>query len=311
MGWPLDESRRRAYLRAMGIDLWVPRKVMGAAPELALPGAAPSVTQPASALAEPPGPVGARPSEPPVDLSPAPGLPPDWIPESPPDWGAEPLADWAAVTLAPAEPAPVASPPAFALPDLIPGTPHPESLGWEDLAAAVVACRACGLCETRTQTVFGVGNREADLLVIGEAPGADEDREGEPFVGRAGRLLNQMLLAIGLPRSQVYIANILKCRPPGNRDPRPDEVLRCQGFLQRQVALIQPRVILAVGRISAQALLATDTPVGRLRGRWLAYGPDSIALRVTYHPAYLLRSPDQKAKAWEDLTEVARRLAAG
>jgi DNA polymerase len=196
------------------------------------------------------------------------------------------------------------------LPGLTPGTARPEDLGWEDLAAAVAACRGCGLCETRTQTVFGVGNRDADLLVIGEAPGADEDREGEPFVGRAGRLLNQMLAAIGLPRSQVYIANILKCRPPGNRDPRPDEVLRCQGFLQRQLALIRPRVILSVGRISAQSLLATDTPVGRLRGRWLAYGPDSVPLRVTYHPAYLLRSPDQKAKAWEDLTQVARRLEA-
>jgi uracil-DNA glycosylase len=312
MGEPLDEQRRRAYLRAMGIDLWLPRVIAGEIPELALPSAALAEARPAISPAEPPGPAVARPIEPPVAVSSASGLPPDWTPESLPEGSAGPQVDsepgpvGPAAVVAPVEPAPT-----LALPDLILNAPHPESLGWEDLAAAVAACRACGLCETRTQTVFGVGNRDADLLVIGEAPGADEDREGEPFVGRAGRLLNQMLLAIGLPRSQVYIANILKCRPPGNRDPRPDEVLRCQGFLQRQVALIRPRVILSVGRISAQTLLATDTPVGRLRGRWLAYGLDSIPLRVTYHPAYLLRSPDQKAKAWEDLTEVVLRLAAG
>jgi len=182
------------------------------------------------------------------------------------------------------------------------------SMDWDALGSTVAACRACGLCETRTQTVFGVGNRRAELLVIGEAPGADEDREGEPFVGRAGQLLNRMLAAIGLPRQQVYIANILKCRPPGNRDPRPEEVLRCQPYLMRQIALIGPRIILAVGRISAQTLLGTDAPLGRLRGRWLELGPDAIPLRVTYHPAYLLRSPDQKAKAWEDLTAVARGL---
>jgi DNA polymerase len=182
-------------------------------------------------------------------------------------------------------------------------------MDWETLAAAVAGCRDCALCETRTRTVFGVGDRQARLLVIGEAPGADEDREGEPFVGRAGQLLNRMLLAIGLERRQVYIANILKCRPPGNRDPRPDEVQHCHGYLARQVELIGPRAILTVGRISAQTLLGTDTPVGRLRGRWFDYGPDAIPLRVTYHPAYLLRSPENKGKAWEDLIEVARRLA--
>jgi DNA polymerase len=184
-------------------------------------------------------------------------------------------------------------------------------LDWDDLAAAVAGCRACGLCETRTQTVFGVGNRQAELLVIGEAPGADEDRAGEPFVGRAGQLLNRMLAAIGLARADVYIANILKCRPPGNRDPRPDEVLHCQAYLSRQVELIRPRAILSVGRISAQTLLGTETPVGRLRGRWFEYGPDAIPLRVTYHPAYLLRSPEHKGKAWEDLIELKRRLGSG
>lgn len=184
------------------------------------------------------------------------------------------------------------------------------SLDWGALTLAVAGCRACGLHETRTQTVFGVGNPQAELLVIGEAPGADEDREGEPFVGRAGQLLNRMLAAIGLPRHQVYIANILKCRPPGNRDPRPEEVLSCQAYLMRQIALVEPRVILAVGRISAQTLLGSDLSLGRLRGRWLELGPQAIPLRVTYHPAYLLRSPDQKGRAWEDLVAVARRLGA-
>jgi uracil-DNA glycosylase family 4 len=183
-----------------------------------------------------------------------------------------------------------------------------EGMDWETLQQAIAGCRACVLCDTRTQTVFGVGDRQADLMIIGEAPGADEDRQGEPFVGKAGQLLNLMLAAIGLRREQVYIANILKCRPPGNRDPLPEEVLRCHPYLMRQIALIRPRVLLAVGRISAQNLLRTDTPIGRLRGRWRDFGPDKIPLMVTYHPAYLLRSPEQKARAWEDLVAVARRL---
>ena len=183
-----------------------------------------------------------------------------------------------------------------------------ERMDWDALDAAVRGCRACRLWETRTKTVFGTGDRRADLMIIGEAPGAEEDSQGEPFVGRAGQLLTRMLAAIGFSREQVYIANVLKCRPPGNRDPKPDEVLACQAYLQRQVALIEPRVILSVGRISAQNLLKTETPVGQLRGRWFEYGPASIPLRVTYHPAYLLRSPEQKAKAWDDLTEVWRHL---
>ena len=184
-------------------------------------------------------------------------------------------------------------------------------MGWEALHERVSVCRACELCETRTQTVFGVGNREADLMIVGEAPGADEDRQGEPFVGRAGQLLNLMLQSIGLAREQVYIANILKCRPPGNRDPRPGEALRCEPYLMRQIALVRPRVLLSVGRISAQKLLATDAPIGRLRGRWFELGPDAVPLTVTYHPAYLLRSPDQKSKAWRDLVQIARRLRDG
>lgn len=175
-----------------------------------------------------------------------------------------------------------------------------DAPAWDDLAQRVASCTQCGLHTTRTQTVFGVGNKAAQWMVIGEAPGADEDRQGEPFVGRAGKLLNEMLRAIGLPREQVYIANVLKCRPPGNRDPSPDEVAQCEPYLQQQVALVQPKIILAVGRIAAQNLLKTDIPIGRLRGRRFEYG-DGIPLIVTYHPAYLLRSPTEKRKAWDDL----------
>jgi len=183
-----------------------------------------------------------------------------------------------------------------------------SGLDWEPLQKAVAACRACVLFETRNKTVFGVGDRDAGLMIIGEAPGADEDRQGEPFVGRAGQLLDRMLASIGLERRQVYIANVLKCRPPGNRDPKPEEAIRCMPFLMRQIALVRPRVLLAVGRVSAQNLLNTDDPVGRLRGRWFELGPEHIPLRVTYHPSYLLRSPEQKGKAWQDLMEVARIL---
>ena len=203
---------------------------------------------------------------------------------------------------APADPASVARNVAEPQPTVAP----PEA--WERLAAEVRACTLCGLHKTRTQTVFGVGRRDADLLVIGEAPGADEDRQGEPFVGRAGQLLNAMLRAIGLPRSEVYIANILKCRPPGNRDPQPEEASLCTPYLSRQIALVNPRAILAVGRISAQWLLQTDTPIGRLRGRVFHYGEAGTPLVVTYHPAYLLRSPLQKATAWTDLCLVRELL---
>jgi len=176
---------------------------------------------------------------------------------------------------------------------------------WQSLQARVTRCTACDLHSTRTQTVFGVGNQQADWLIVGEAPGADEDRQGEPFVGRAGQLLNNMLLAIGLRREQVYIANILKCRPPNNRDPRPEEVMQCEHYLRRQVELLQPKIILAVGRIAAQNLLKTDTAIGRLRGKLHYYGGDSEGLKIpvviTYHPAYLLRSPKEKRKAWQDL----------
>jgi len=179
--------------------------------------------------------------------------------------------------------------------------PADEAIQWEALRAEVLSCTRCQLHATRTQGVFGVGNPRADWLIIGEAPGAEEDRRGEPFVGRAGQLLNAMLKAIGLEREQVFIANVLKSRPPGNRDPKPDEVAACLPYLMRQIALLRPRLMLAVGRIAAQNLLATDMALGRLRGQVHTFGELNTPLIVTYHPAYLLRSPADKRKAWEDL----------
>ena len=198
----------------------------------------------------------------------------------------------------------------------IPGVavaPDVASLDWPALREAVTACRACGLCETRKQTVFGVGHPQAHWMIVGEAPGEQEDLQGEPFVGAAGRLLDQMLRSVGLtraeqapeglpplqPAQQVYIANTLKCRPPRNRNPEPQELQRCEPFLVRQIELLRPRVILAMGRFAVQSLLRTDEPIGRLRGRVHRY--QGVPLVVTYHPAYLLRNLPDKAKAWEDL----------
>jgi DNA polymerase len=192
---------------------------------------------------------------------------------------------------------------------------RPEAaLDWDPLRAMVAVCTRCSLCETRTQTVFGVGNPRAKWMFIGEAPGADEDRQGEPFVGRAGQLLTSMLRALGFGRGDVYIANVLKCRPPGNRDPKPEEALQCRGYLERQIELVSPELIVAVGRIAAQNLLATDTALARLRGKVHALGARGWPLVVTYHPAYLLRSPGEKRKAWQDLVfarDVHRRIVAG
>ena len=179
---------------------------------------------------------------------------------------------------------------------------------WDALAEAVRGCRLCGLCETRTQTVFGVGNRSARLMVVGEAPGADEDRQGEPFVGRAGQLLNSMLRAAGFERGDVFIANVLKCRPPNNRDPSDEEAERCLPYLRRQIELVAPSAILCVGRIAAQRLLATEQPVGKLRGR--VHELDGVPVIVTYHPAYLLRSPGEKRRSWDDL-KLALRVLGG
>jgi DNA polymerase len=170
---------------------------------------------------------------------------------------------------------------------------------WAELEAEVRACTKCSLHKTRTQTVFGVGHRHAKWMFIGEAPGADEDRQGEPFVGRAGQLLNAILFAMGLKREEVYISNVLKCRPPGNRDPQPEEVAQCEPYLIRQIELIRPQLIVALGRHAAHSLLKTEVPLGKLRGQKLSY--HGTPLFVTYHPAYLLRSPADKRKVWDDL----------
>jgi uracil-DNA glycosylase len=175
-----------------------------------------------------------------------------------------------------------------------------SQMSWDELQACVKDCIACGLAKTRTQTVFGVGDPHAKWLIVGEAPGSEEDKRGEPFVGQAGKLLDNMLAAIQLKRGDnVYIANVLKCRPPENRDPQGEEVKQCDPFLKRQVALIQPKLILALGKFAAQSLLATDTSVTSLRGRLHEY--QGVPVIVTYHPAYLLRNLADKAKAWEDL----------
>ncbi|KAB7622810.1 uracil-DNA glycosylase [Alkalilimnicola sp. S0819] len=258
------EQRRLNYLARLGVDVWVPREPAArteAAPATAIPVEASSV-------------------------------------------------ETASVETASVETAPVDVPPTQPTESSPQPQPQPQpwvaggsglTQDWPELAAAVSGCRQCGLCEGRTQTVFGSGARDARLLVVGEAPGADEERLGEPFVGPAGGLLDNMLLAMGLAREQVFIANTLKCRPPRNRDPRPEELRACAPWLQRQVELLQPGLILALGRVAAQSLLASDEPLGRLRGRAHHYGATGIPLLVSYHPAYLLRMPSEKAKAWQDL----------
>jgi DNA polymerase len=225
-----------------------------------------------------------------------------WTPRNAPveETMQEPVAvSRAPVARTPAVPAPVVAPAAPA--NLVARAPLPPAADWGTLRERVAGCVACDLCKTRTQTVFGVGDTQAEWLIIGEAPGAEEDRKGEPFVGRAGQLLNAMLLAIGLPRETVFIANILKCRPPGNRDPKPEEVSRCLPYLANQIALLQPKIMLAVGRIAAQNLLGTDAPLARLRGKLHTFGEAATPLVITYHPAYLLRAPADKRKAWDDL----------
>lgn len=175
-----------------------------------------------------------------------------------------------------------------------------ETMDWSALRDAVAACQACKLCRGRRNTVFGVGGEQADWLIVGEAPGEQEDLQGEPFVGQAGKLLDNMLKSLALDRqSKVYITNVLKCRPPGNRNPEPEEVAQCEPFLRRQVALLQPKIILAMGRFAVQSLLQTTEPIGKLRGRVHQYHGTPVV--VTYHPAYLLRNLPDKAKAWSDL----------
>ncbi len=270
----MDAVRRAQYLEALGIDVWRSR----AAPDRAEGAALMEEPRPIEA----PGPVEAR--GPIEALGVAEALTPVMVP------------------------GPVEAPQAGRADDAA------TVEAWRVLRAEVEACTKCPLHRTRTQAVFGVGDPRAEWLVIGEAPGADEDRKGEPFVGRAGQLLDAMLKAIGLARGKnVYIANVLKSRPPGNRDPKPQEVASCLPYLIRQIELIRPALILAVGRIAAQNLLATDLPLSRLRGRVHTFGALNTPVVVTYHPAYLLRTPADKRKAWEDLKfarSVLRELAA-
>jgi len=281
---PLDD-RRLAMLREMGVPFWQPLARTDAVEPAELqqlpaaPSPEPSRSLPPAALPA------AAPPAPRVAPAPPPGL------------------SATAAPAAPAAPATALSSPAADL----------STLDWPALREAVAGCRACGLCEKRRQTVFGVGHPRAHWMVVGEAPGEQEDLRGEPFVGPAGRLLDQMLAALGLtraeaaaegapaltPERQVYIANTLKCRPPGNRNPEPAELAKCEPFLVRQIELVQPKVILAMGRFAVQALLRTDEPIGRLRGRVHRY--QGVPLIVTYHPAYLLRNLLDKAKAWDDL----------
>ncbi len=243
------DSRQHAYLKAMGIDLWVQRST---APS---PADTKHVVKPDSRV--PPGATEESSDTPPPQKS----------------------------------------------------TPDVQSLDWSELKQQVINWQLCELHATRTQAVFGVGNHHADWLIVGEAPGADEDRQGEPFVGRAGQLLNEMLIAIGLQREQVYIANVLKCRPPNNRDPKPEEAASCSPYLQRQIELIQPRVILAVGRIAAQRLLHSNASLARMRGQLHHMESIRCPVIVTYHPAYLLRSPAEKRKAWQDLLFARKYVA--
>jgi DNA polymerase len=289
----MDRARRLEYLRAIGVEAWERR-------DLALPVVAPAVEVVATSGAH--AGAGAAAARPEVarDEAAAAAQP------TSASAGAASSASSTAPALRPRAPGPAAAALAripVISPDRAAGTPVPPEteIHWDALKAEVLSCTKCTLHSTRTQGVFGVGNRRAEWLVIGEAPGAEEDRRGEPFVGRAGQLLNAMLAAIGLPREQVFIANVLKSRPPNNRDPKPDEVAACLPFLMRQIALLQPRLMLAVGRIAAQNLLATDMPLGRLRGQVHSFGELNTPLIVTYHPAYLLRTPADKRKAWEDL----------
>ena len=186
----------------------------------------------------------------------------------------------------------------------VPTEESPQSL--EDIRQEFGDCQRCKLWKSRTRIVFGVGNRKADLMFVGEAPGADEDAQGIPFVGRAGQLLTKIIEAMGLKREQVYIANILKCRPPDNRNPEPDEVESCEGFLSKQIEAVQPKIIVALGRYAAQLLLQTDTPISKIRGEFFQF--QSSLLIPTFHPSYLLRNPSAKRHVWEDMQAVQARL---
>ena len=225
-----------------------------------------------------------------------------------------PVAARATPVAAPAAPLPVVAAPAPAVPvaEAVEAVPAPDkprtgAAGLKLLRDDIGDCQRCKLAPSRTNLVFGVGNPDAELVFVGEAPGADEDAQGEPFVGKAGQLLTKMIEAMGYSRADVYICNVLKCRPPGNRNPEPDEVASCEPFLKRQLAAIRPRMIVALGKFAAQCLLRDDTPITRMRGSFRSY--EGIPLMPTLHPAYLLRDPSKKKLAWEDLKAVNAALA--
>ncbi|MFV0679916.1 uracil-DNA glycosylase [Ottowia sp.] len=303
-------DRQRAMLAEMGVKVWAPR-----APD-------PTTQSAAKRIADSAQPIGSKVQKQAEDAVTGAAAPSSSAGVTSSEARERPAAKRAA-SAAPTQPTPA---PTIAL------TPRPEgieAMDWAQLESAVAACRACGLCDSRTQAVFGAGSRNADWMVVGEAPGENEDRQGQPFVGPAGQLLDAMLAAIGLSRQAsqpteiasesialsvdqtsdndhkgtkkqgVYIANVLKCRPPANRNPQPDEVAQCEPYLRRQVALVQPRIILAMGRFAVQSLLNTQEPIGRLRQRVHHY--EGVPVIVTYHPAYLLRALPEKAKAWADL----------
>jgi uracil-DNA glycosylase len=306
-------ERQRRMLAAMGVRLWSPAP---SAPAVAAGGGASTAT----AVAE-------RPVEAPIAAPAAPVAPVMRAPRPAPEIARAPAA--APVRPAAPAPAPARAPTTLAAaaaavqetlsdpdPVLAERAAHIATLAWGPLQDAVASCTACGLCESRRQTVFGVGHARADWMIVGEAPGEQEDLAGEPFVGPAGQLLDQMLRAVGQsrraapgegreddqagdPSRRVFIANTLKCRPPRNRNPEPDEMARCEPFLKRQLALVQPKLILLMGRFAVKQLLKSDDAIGKLRGRVHRY--EGIPVIVTYHPAYLLRNLPEKAKAWEDL----------
>lgn len=292
----MDEGKRRHYLQAMGITLWEQRwspqqVVMEDHLKVIKDSEIRQATAPPSSINIVDGKVTAEASS---KAMPAKSKLAEVAPHPSPDANLALFDDQAATSQA--------------LQEVDERAVRISQMDWDNLEAEVSGCTACDLHQSRTQTVFGIGNRQATWMIIGEAPGADEDRLGEPFVGRAGKLLDAMLQALGLNRETVFIANILKCRPPKNRDPSPQEARCCWPFLERQITLINPRIILAVGRIAAQNLLQTEVPVGKLRGRVHRLGGTEIPIIVSYHPAYLLRSPREKRKAWEDL-QLAQRIA--
>jgi len=297
MSW---NERQRRMLAAMGVRLWSP--AASAPPAVAAAVVAEAATEAAVAERAVEAPAAMSvPTERPSAPAPAPAAPPARPPAAARE--AAPLAAAAVLDT-------------IADPLLAERAATIATLAWGPLQDAVAACTACRLCESRRQTVFGVGHAQADWMIIGEAPGEQEDLQGEPFVGPAGQLLDQMLRAVGQsrrgdggegreddqagdPTRRVFIANTLKCRPPRNRNPEPDEMARCEPFLQRQVALVQPKLILLMGRFAVKQLLKSDDAIGKLRGRVHRY--QGIPVIVTYHPAYLLRNMPDKAKAWEDL----------